>query len=395
MSRDTKSRTGTKPGSLRAEAIWAAEEAVQASVAAPAPATPTTAAPAAVGGLPDAVPVGLNQKRRGNILDGISPEMRERSIASLLADAPPSPPKRPRKQDPGVIRIPQSATEEIRRLLAEPTAALLVPCVITWNIDGLDEVGGAEALMLRTLAVAREVARLRPVAVLLQEVISPALQLLSANQVLGSVYEVFVPDDPPLPYYVAILLDKRRTQRIGTTTTVPFPTTRMGRQLLTVTISVKDHAALLVLATAHLESTKDQGLERKRQLAQCLRYCKDALGRTGVGAAIFGGDLNVRDEEVKSVLKELGPLAQDIADVWTYCGAPQDQRWTWDTVANDNAAASFSCCCRFDRLFFISLGAASRSTSSPSPTSGCKAFSRSGHGIDEFSKSPGFWTRNP
>lgn len=346
-----------------------AEEAVQAPAAAAVPTAPSTAAAAAAGGRLDAKSADLGKKRRGGVLDGIPLEMMGRSIASLLADAPPSPPKRLRRLDPGAVSIPKAATEEIRRLLSEPSATTSAPCIITWNIDGLDEVGGAEASMLRTLAVARDVARLRPVAVLLQEVVPLALQLLSAEQVLGSAYDVVVPDDPPMPYYVAILLDKRRAKRRGDAITLPFPTTRMGRQLLTVIVSVDGHTAPLLLATAHLESTKDNGLERKRQLAKCLRYCRNAVDRTGVGTAIFGGDLNVRDEEVKSVLKELGPSAQDVADVWNYCGSPQDQRWTWDTVANDNVAASFSCRCRFDRLFFISPGAASRSTLSTSTTS--------------------------
>lgn len=48
--------------------------------------------------------------------------------------------------------------------------------MLTWNIDGLDEVGGGHALAMRTLAVAKEVAQHRPVAVVLQEVVPPALE---------------------------------------------------------------------------------------------------------------------------------------------------------------------------------------------------------------------------
>ncbi|CAE8648511.1 unnamed protein product, partial [Polarella glacialis] len=71
-----------------------------------------------------------------------------------------------------------------------------------WNIDGLDEVGGAPGLAKRVLAVALEVARHRPLAVMLQEVIPPALEILAHDKVLGSHYEIVVPRDPPVPYFV-------------------------------------------------------------------------------------------------------------------------------------------------------------------------------------------------
>lgn len=34
------------------------------------------------------------------------------------------------------------------------------------------------------------------------------LRLLASEKVLGRVYETLVPSDPPLPYHVAILVDK-------------------------------------------------------------------------------------------------------------------------------------------------------------------------------------------
>ena len=148
--------------------------------------------------------------------------------------------------------IPKERTAELERLLALPAPAQLR--VLTWNIDGLDDVGGGQALAMRTLAVAKEVAQHRPVAVLLQEVVPPALELLASPKVLGSVYEALVPKDPPLPYYVAILVDRKRA-RHGEPHTVAFPSTQMGRQLLAVTLQLPNLPSL-VLATAHLESTK-------------------------------------------------------------------------------------------------------------------------------------------
>ena len=86
------------------------------------------------------------------------------------------------------------------------------------------------------------------------------LRLLSSDKVLGSAYEVVVPQNPPLPYYVAILLDKKRLRRLGEPQTLPFSSSQMGRQLLAVTVElVGVDAGPLLLATAHLESTKDEG----------------------------------------------------------------------------------------------------------------------------------------
>eukprot|EP00913_Durusdinium_trenchii_P014316 g13431.t1 len=215
-------------------------------------------------------------------------------IGSLLADAPEEyrrPAKRAKVADPNAIVIPREHTAEIAQLLAA-TASERTLRVLSWNIDGLDEVGGGQALALRVLAVAKHIARERPLAVLLQEVIPPALELLSSDKVLGAAYEVLVPKDPPLPYYVAMLVDKR--VKWGEVETVPFPKSQMGRQLLLV--------------------------------------------------------------KVREVQKELGDDAAAFSDVWSFCGSPESDRWTWDTTANSNIGANFACKSRFDRMLFISPG---------------------------------------
>ena len=50
------------------------------------------------------------------------------------------------------------------------------------------------------------------------------------------------------------------------------------------------------LLTSHLESTKDSSSERKRQLRTALSEMTKAPSQQTV---IFGGDLNLRDKEVK------------------------------------------------------------------------------------------------
>lgn len=227
--------------------------------------------------------------------------------------------------------------------------------------------------MLRSLAVAREIASKRPVAALLQEAVPPALELLSAPQVLGGTYDVIVPKSPPMPYYVAILLDRRRAKRLENgVTEITFPGSRMGRQLLAVNVEFPGFPGPpLLLSTAHLESTKDCAAERKRQLAQALRFLRKVQNHAQ-GAALLAGDLNLRDEEVKSVQRELGPEAEGIVDGWMYCGSPEGARWTWDTYVNDNVGVSFQCRTRFDRLYFCSPGVSDSPGQSITGTAGTK-----------------------
>ena len=52
----------------------------------------------------------------------------------------------------------------------------------------------------------------------------------------------------------------------------------------------------LTLMTSHLESQKNHATERKRQLHVCLDAMMEADSNRSV---IFGGDLNLRDNEVR------------------------------------------------------------------------------------------------
>ena len=296
----------------------------------------------------------------------LSKQILDMPISSLLADGPP-PAKRPRVEErrPGQIQVPKAKTAEIQNLLANPKQASPgIVRIMSWNIDGLDEVDGPEVLMHRTLDVALAIAKARPVAVLLQECVPQALKLLDAQPVLGGSYDILVPQNPPLPYYVAILLDKKRTQLLNGPDTLDFPTTQMGRQLLSAVVIVDDHRqSPLVLATAHLESTKDHAPERKRQLNRSLRFVRSSLKTASilrkshcVPSCIFGGDLNLRDEELKIVQREIGDDCKGIADIWSWCGSDEAERYTWDTGVNTNGNCNFKYRARFDRMFYLTPG---------------------------------------
>ena len=263
---------------------------------------------------------------------------------------------------------------------------------MSWNIDGLDGVGGAEALMRRSLAVALEVGRRRPFAVFLQECVPAAIKLLEAKQVLGGSYDFHMPRNPKMPYYVAILTDRRRVQLLQGPETIDFPWSQMGRQLLSVTVTADGRRDVpLILATAHLESTKDCGGERTRQLSHSLNYMRTAalkvvrtaVARGGVAysrrvapTCVFGGDLNLRDEEFRAVQKELGDAASGIEDVWSWCGSDEAERYTWDTSVNTNLDAGFKSRTRFDRLFFLAPGISAGPRAQPGADGGAEGASK-------------------
>ncbi len=51
----------------------------------------------------------------------------------------------------------------------------------------------------------------------------------------------------------------------------------------------------MLLMTSHLESTKDHGTERMKQLKAAFKSMREAQAERTV---VFGGDLNMRDKEV-------------------------------------------------------------------------------------------------
>jgi len=279
----------------------------------------------------------------------MSKDATENSATTPEADVPP--PVKSRKSEGEVAVVPAELTDEVRRLLAEPCPKGWG--VLAWNINGLDEEGGMDALMLRTLKVAQEIATHRPAVVMLQEVVLPALELLGAKQVLGSSYEVIAPEDPPLPYYVAILLDKERVRRIGDPVVMDFVGSQMGRQLLAVTVEPSSGGAPpMLLSTAQLETGEQQqfAAERSRQLVRSLRYLRKQLGSDSerpIALSALGGDFGLCDAELQQLLaSRRGAELSGAADAFECCGSPAEERWTLQASSAKGA--------RRERLLFLS-----------------------------------------
>ncbi|XP_010883556.2 tyrosyl-DNA phosphodiesterase 2 isoform X2 [Esox lucius] len=59
-------------------------------------------------------------------------------------------------------------------------------------------------------------------------------------------------------------------------------------------------------------------------------------------------------------VNNLGGLPEGICDIWESLGQPQDCRYTWDCITNDNKELPFPARLRFDRLFLRQAGEGSK-----------------------------------
>ncbi|KAM4705009.1 tyrosyl-DNA phosphodiesterase 2 [Rhinophrynus dorsalis] len=204
---------------------------------------------------------------------------------------------------------------------------------ITWNIDGLDESNLPE----RARSVCSYLALYSPDVVFLQEVIPPYYEYLKKRAVS---YTIITGNE--IGYFTAIMLKKSRVKLISQEI-VTYPNTSMMRNLLVANVSISGNN--ICLMTSHLESTKEHSSERLNQLDIVLKRMQETPPSNTV---IFGGDTNLRDQEVA----KKGGLPHNILDVWEFLGKPEHCRYTWDTKVNNNLTAPYTCRLRFDRILY-------------------------------------------
>ncbi|ELW68780.1 Tyrosyl-DNA phosphodiesterase 2 [Tupaia chinensis] len=204
---------------------------------------------------------------------------------------------------------------------------------ITWNIDGLD----LNNLQERARGVCSYLALYSPDVVFLQEVIPPYYSYLKKR---ANSYEIITGHGEG--YFTAIMV-KRSRVKLKSHEVVPFPTTKMMRNLLCAHVDLAGNE--LYLMTSHLESTRGHAKERMNQLKIVLQKMEEAPASATV---IFAGDTNLRDQEVT----KCGGLPSNILDVWEFLGRPKHCQYTWDTQANTNLGIAAACKLRFDRVFF-------------------------------------------
>uniref|UniRef100_A0A914C9Y2 Uncharacterized protein n=1 Tax=Acrobeloides nanus TaxID=290746 RepID=A0A914C9Y2_9BILA len=120
----------------------------------------------------------------------------------------------------------------------------------------------------------------------------------------------------------------------------------MGRSMLVVEGEYGD--LIIKLINTHLESLRNFASKRKAQFKECIEKLNQFGNEPGV-FAIFGGDLNIRDEE-------LCTLPSEIQDAWVAAGQLKEHEYTWDMIRNEPKDVIMrNARCRFDRIYFTGI----------------------------------------
>ena len=215
--------------------------------------------------------------------------------------------------------------------------------LLSWNIDGLDERNP----VARARAVCSFVKAKLPHAVFLQEAVPHTWCEIVKD--LDQIYDCYSVPNPTMGYFVAILVHKTLVTIRGPMQCLNFTSSTMGRHLLQLPIS---YAGVNIdLFTSHLESTRNCSSERMRQLKIVFDIMVLKCKENQDTSCLFGGDLNLRDNEVLKV-----GIPQGMLDVWECVGSPSSKRFTWDIKENDNLNWPYpnKPSARYDRLYLMS-----------------------------------------
>ncbi len=205
--------------------------------------------------------------------------------------------------------------------------------LITWNLDGLD----TRHIDLRTEAACRAILERGPDVVFLQEVVERSFFGHLRPWFTGSGFRAAPPTLSRRSRYGCVMFI-RSPLRVTSARRTPFEASQMGRALIRTVVHWEGRELLLL--TAHMESLRDGAPERVRQLDRVL-----AALTAHAGPAVFAGDTNLRDSEVRG---------RDIRDAWCLLGSPRQTRTTWDMRAIPNKRGpneQGGGYARFDRVF--------------------------------------------
>uniref|UniRef100_A0A183AYX2 Endo/exonuclease/phosphatase domain-containing protein n=1 Tax=Echinostoma caproni TaxID=27848 RepID=A0A183AYX2_9TREM len=177
------------------------------------------------------------------------------------------------------------------------------------------------------------------------------------QQLLKDDYWIFSPTDNPFGdcahYFVVLLIRRHPAIDVDQSSfrVHNYPNSTMGRQLVWIDLTIHcdkltsnriSSTITVRLFTSHLESCRESSKKRKDQLSyawsRMIQFGSTSNSvnnnRPGPRAAIFCGDLNLRDTEVQ----ELGGLPAGIEDAWQVTGSRPELRNTWDPQRNTNAS---------------------------------------------------------
>ena len=208
--------------------------------------------------------------------------------------------------------------------------------LVTWNVDGLCN----QHIPLRSAEIAHLILQDLPHVILLQECV-PSNQQIFNQRFLSSGYKCIQNDVLPGYYTLGYckspweVIHSQRTMYTGNAHSL------MGRDILQFEIS-NGHQNVLCLCS-HLESCREFSSSRMSQLEQLFHILYQYPG-----PVIIGGDLNIRDNEVKTVFANMRTnyVDFDFKDAWIDSGQLKTEQYTWVSPSNSKIK------CRFDRIFF-------------------------------------------
>ncbi|KIH61955.1 hypothetical protein ANCDUO_07765 [Ancylostoma duodenale] len=177
--------------------------------------------------------------------------------------------------------------------------------LVSWNVDGLDGNSLATRMKAVYKVVSNNIFSLNPDFVFLQEVVGRELPTIER---LSKLYDIYYSNKDYL-YFTAILVSK--SFEVDSHYVIHYQNSGMGRTLQIIEVT---HCFLIdgrigeqqvFLLNTHLESMKEHSRARKEQFQLCMDKIREIITANPNCLLFFGGDLNIRDDEVPSVARPL------------------------------------------------------------------------------------------
>uniref|UniRef100_A0A8R1IRF1 Endo/exonuclease/phosphatase domain-containing protein n=1 Tax=Caenorhabditis japonica TaxID=281687 RepID=A0A8R1IRF1_CAEJA len=171
----------------------------------------------------------------------------------------------------------------------------------------------------------------------LQEVVDREIEPIDKLQSLYNIYY----SNKGCQYYTAILVSKMFD--VEKHDVIHFQNSGMYRTLQILQGSIGGLKVFLL--NTHLESMKEHRSQRCAQFSFCMDKCREIIQQNPGCLLFFGGDLNLRDDEVSRI-------PEGVKDAWESAGGDLKTKFTWDTRHNDNKQGYFNARLRFDRIYW-------------------------------------------
>ena len=254
------------------------------------------------------------------------------------------------RMSPAVLKSSTSSTSSI-----DLTEDISLIKLCSWNIDGIrDENLESDATKeMRIMIITSIMLSEKPDIICIQENTFPMYSIIKHS--LEKDYKDIEENGPNIPgYFTSIFVKKENNFQVDHLRLCFAGPAKsdMGRDLNIATIAL-ENGKKLSLMTSHLESLKDFENKRKSQLQIALEILVDSDTDYG----ILCGDLNIRDQEAKEVLKTVNSMyilpkgKSAINDAWEQTGNSIHEKYTWTGKPFGNAEWK----ARYDRVLYTSV----------------------------------------